>query len=277
VSIRRARAEDADFIAGLLDHEDVEPFLAAIRPKGREATMERIERSQREPAEFGVFVVEVDGRLAGMMEFEQANRRSRIANLGGLAIHPDFRGRGIAEGAAREFQRHLLLDLGYHRLQAEVYEFNEASLRHSDRAGFVREGEKRKAYRRHGAWAGSVLYALLREDLGLSPGTDLLYEYVARHNLGVRHGDWEALGESFADDAVLEFEGVPIGPFAGRDAIVAAYAERPPDDEVRVVEALDNGGTVVAAYAWAAEPEAPGGRMTLRLADGLIERLEIIV
>ena len=52
----------------------------------------------------------------------------------------------------------------------------------------------------------------------------MLYEYVARHNLGVRHGDWEALGECFADDAVLEFEGIPIGPFAGRDAIVAAYS-----------------------------------------------------
>ena len=155
-----------------------------------------IERSQREPAEFGVFLIEVDGQPAGMMEFERANRRSRIAHLGGLAVHPDFRGRRVSDEAAREFQRHLLLDLGYHRLQLEVYGFNERAMRHAERVGFVREGVKRKAYRRHGEWVDGVMYALLREDLGLSPALDFLYEYVARHNAGVRDGEWGPLGSA---------------------------------------------------------------------------------
>jgi RimJ/RimL family protein N-acetyltransferase len=275
--IRRAEPADADFIAALLDHEEVAPFLAAIRAKGRDATLERIERSQREPAEFGVFVIEEDGQLAGMIEFEEVNRRSRIAHLGGLAVHPDFRGGRVADDAAREFQRHVLLDLGYHRLEFEIYEFNERAMRLGERVGCVREGERRKAYRRQGRWVGSVLYALVREDLGLRPGTDLLYEYFARHNLGVRHGDWEALGECFAEDAVLEFEGIPIGPFAGRDAIVAAYAERPPDDEVRVVEVLENDDEVVATYSWLAAPAKPAGSLRLRLADGCIAALQVTV
>ena len=275
--IRRADPADADFVAALVDHEEVAPFLAAVRAKGREATLERIERSLREPAEFGVFVIEEDGQLAGMMEFEEGNRRSRIAHLGGLAVHPDFRGRRLADEAAREFQRHLLLDLGYHRLQLEIYEFNERAMRHAERVGFVREGERRKAYRRQGRWVGSALYALVREDLGLPPGTDLLYEYVARHNLGVRHGDWEALGECFADDAVLEFEGIPVGPFEGRHAIVEAYTERPPDDEVRIVEVLDNAGLVVARYAWATEPGVVAGLLTVRLAGTLIARVTVSV
>ncbi len=50
----------------------------------------------------------------------------------------------------------------------------------------------------------------------------------------MRDGEWEPLGELFADDAVLEFEGAGLGPFAGREAIVAAYRARPPDDEVRI-------------------------------------------
>ena len=80
------------------------------------------------------------------MGFEVANKRSRIANLGSLAVHPDFRGRRLADEAARLFQRHLIFDLGYHRLQLEIYGFNERAQAHAERAGFVREGVRRKAY-----------------------------------------------------------------------------------------------------------------------------------
>jgi RimJ/RimL family protein N-acetyltransferase len=165
VSIRRATPADADFVAGLVMHEDVEPFLAAARPKGRAAVLAEIERSREEPEHHGVFVIEADGELAGTMSFEVSNRRSRIAGLGGLAIHPDFRGRRLADEAARLFQRHLIDELGYHRLQLEIYGFNERAMRHAERAGFVREGVKRKAYRRHGEWIDGVLYGLIEEDV----------------------------------------------------------------------------------------------------------------
>jgi RimJ/RimL family protein N-acetyltransferase len=168
--LRRVEPEDVDFVAELVTHEDVEPYLAGSRPRDRGGLLEEIERSQREPGEFGRFVIEVeqDGewQRAGLMGFELANRRSRIANLGNLAIHPDFRGRRLSDDAARVFQRHLLLDLGFHRLQLEIYGFNERAQRHAERAGFVCEGVRRRAYMRHGEWADGVLYGLVREDLG---------------------------------------------------------------------------------------------------------------
>jgi RimJ/RimL family protein N-acetyltransferase len=275
VTIRRARPDDATFLVELLTHEEVEPYLSAVRANDRESVVAGIERSQREPAEFGVFLIEVDGQPAGMMEFECANRRSRIAHLGGLAVHPDFRGRRVSDQAAREFQRYLLLDLGYHRLQLEVYGFNERAMLHAERVGFVREGVKRRAYRRHGEWVDGVMYGLLREDLGLSPALDFLYEYVARHNEGVRDREWGPLAECFADEAVLEFEGVAVGPFAGREAIAAAYEQRPPDDEVRIIDAEEQGHTVEARYAWAADPEVRAGRMFLTREGDKIARLVV--
>jgi RimJ/RimL family protein N-acetyltransferase len=121
------------------------------------------------PEESGVFVIEVPNgegwARAGTMEFSLANRRSRIAHLGGLAIHPDFRGQRLSDEAARMFQRHLIFDLGFHRLQLECYGFNERAIRHAERAGFVREGVKRKAYQRHGEWVDGVMFSLIREDL----------------------------------------------------------------------------------------------------------------
>jgi len=165
VSIRRAALGDLDFFEGLLSHDEIEPYLAAVRTRDREGLRAEIERSLAEPAEFGRFVIEVDGERAGAMGFEVANRRSRVANLGGLAVHPDFRGRRVADEAARQFQRHLLLELGYHRLQMEIYGFNERAHAHAERAGWVREGVRRKAYDRHGEWVDGVLYGIVREDL----------------------------------------------------------------------------------------------------------------
>jgi len=110
-------------------------------------------------------VIEVDGERAGAMGFEVANRLSRIANLERLAVHPAFRGRRVADDAARLLQRHLLVELGYHRLQLEIYGFNERGIAHAERSGFVREGVKRKAYLRHGDWVDGVTFGLLREYL----------------------------------------------------------------------------------------------------------------
>ena len=165
VSIRRATPDDVAFLVELVTHEDVEPFLAAIRAKEGPEILAEVERSLAEPEAFGVFVIEVDGVHAGTMRFERANRRSRIADLGGLAVHPDFRGRRIADEAARLFQRHLLDDLGFHRLQLEVYGFNERAMVHAERSGFTREGVRRKAYLRNDEWVDGVLYGLVAEDL----------------------------------------------------------------------------------------------------------------
>ena len=165
VAIRRATPEDVRFLAELVSHEDVEPFLASVRAKEEAEIRTEVERSQEEPDAFGVFLIEVDGVRAGTMRFERANLRSRIANLGGLAVHPEFRGRRLADEAARVLQRHLLVDLDYHRLQLEIYGFNERAIQHAERAGFIREGVKRKAYWRHEEWVDGVLFGLVREDL----------------------------------------------------------------------------------------------------------------
>jgi len=166
VTIRRAEPGDVDFLLELMTDEDVEPYLSVTRPRDREGLLAEIERSQAEPQEFGRFVIELDGEPAGLMGFQVANQRSKIANLGSLAVHPRFRGRHLADEAARLFQRHLF-DLGYHRLQLEIYGFNERAMRHAERAGWIKEGVRRKAYDRHGEWVDGVIYGLVREDLEL--------------------------------------------------------------------------------------------------------------
>jgi RimJ/RimL family protein N-acetyltransferase len=163
--LRRAKPYDVDFMAALANHEDVEPFMAAVSARDTEDLLEEVERAEADPQHFGRFIVEVDGLPAGVMAFEVFSRRSRIADLRSLMLHPDFRGRGLADAAARLLVRHLIFELDYHRVQLECYAFNERAIRHAERTGFVKEGVKRRAYWRHGEWVDGVLFGLVREDL----------------------------------------------------------------------------------------------------------------
>ena len=58
VSIRRATADDVGFLADLLTHDEVEPYLAAARPREKDDLLAEIERSEGEPEAFGLFVVD---------------------------------------------------------------------------------------------------------------------------------------------------------------------------------------------------------------------------
>lgn len=164
-SLRRARPEDVPFLVELTNHPDVDPFLGPARSRDEASILADVERSQREPDAFGRFVIEVHGQRAGMVGFTRSSKLSRIAHVEGLAVHPGFRGRRIADEAARLLQRHLIFELGFHRLELVAYAFNERVLAHAERVGYVREGLRRKAYLHDGAFVDGVDFGLIREDL----------------------------------------------------------------------------------------------------------------
>ena len=165
VTLRRATPDDVPFLAALASDADVAPYLAAVRASTPEAVAREVERSTREPDTFGVLVIEVDGERAGTATWELVNRRSRIASVSGFAVDPAVRGRGVGVAAARALQRHLVRERGLHRLQMEVYGFNERALRHAERAGWVREGVRRRAYRRNDTWVDGVMFGFLEDEL----------------------------------------------------------------------------------------------------------------
>ena len=103
----------------------------------------------------------------------------------------------------------------------------------------------------------------------------ILEDHVERFNEGVRTGDFSRMLENLAPDATMAFEGVPVGPFAGRDAIAQAYRDQPPDDELDVLDSRREGDTIVAGYAWRREPDERAGELRLTVADGRIAGLVV--
>lgn len=167
--LRPATPADLAYLVGLAAEPDVAPFLAAVSPWDEDETRAAIEAQAAAPADQGRLVVEQHGadgwRPVGALAFSVQNRRSRIAQLHGVMVDPAARGRGLAERATRMLAEHLVRELDYHRVQLEVYGYNERALRLFERAGFVREGTKRKAYWRDGSWHDGVTFGLVAEDL----------------------------------------------------------------------------------------------------------------
>ena len=163
--LRRATEEDLPYLLALAGRPAVADFLAAVSPWSEEDARTAL---SADPREEGRFVLEVgEGGAwdpAGGLAFTVANRRSRIAYLFGVMVDPEHRGRGLAARSSRLLAEHLIRDLGYHRVQLEVYEFNAGAQRAFERAGFVREGARRNAYWRHGQWHDGVLFGLVEED-----------------------------------------------------------------------------------------------------------------
>lgn len=105
-------------------------------------------------------------------------------------------------------------------------------------------------------------------------GRELAQRHVERFNHGVRTGDWEPMLSGLAGDAELDFENVPVGPFAGVAAIREAYAAQPPDDEIRTLGIQETGDNdVVVAFAWA---RGGTGRLLLTHERGLVTRLTVV-
>jgi len=165
VELRRANRSDAEFLLELITGEDTEPFLGGPGGSTLEDVLGDIDRSEREPEAFGWLVAEVDGEPAGCAAYNVASERMRIVDGRRLAVHPRFRGRRLGDEIARAFQRLVLGELGFHRLEIQIYGFNDRALAHAERVGYVREGVKRKAYLKHGEWQDAVVFSMLQEEL----------------------------------------------------------------------------------------------------------------
>ena len=105
-------------------------------------------------------------------------------------------------------------------------------------------------------------------------GAALLRRYIAHLNHGVRSGDFTSMLAELTADAELVFEGIPVGPFRGREAIGAAYRVQPPDDELELLGVEDDGhGGASGSYAWSERPGVVAGEVHVTTRGGRIARV----
>jgi aminoglycoside 6'-N-acetyltransferase len=112
------------------------------------------------------FTVEVDGRVAGMIQYaEELEPKYRSASID-LFLDPALHGRGIGTTAVRLVVDHLCDDRGHHRLTIDPAVENVAAVRAYGKAGFRPVGVMRDAERDAdgGGWHDSLLMELLARE-----------------------------------------------------------------------------------------------------------------
>ena len=103
------------------------------------------------------------GELAGHVALFGAHARRRSATLGVL-MGPAHRRRGLGRDAVELSLRYAFSELNLHRVQLQVWAFNERALRTYRDCGFVEEGRRREVVFHGGSWHDEVGMAVLEHE-----------------------------------------------------------------------------------------------------------------
>jgi RimJ/RimL family protein N-acetyltransferase len=104
-----------------------------------------------------------DDELAGDAVLWQINTFHRNAHIG-LSLRPAFRSEGLGGDVVAVLCGYGFDILGLHRLQIETLCDNHAMIRTAERAGFVREGNRRRAAWIDGEFTDELIFGMLADE-----------------------------------------------------------------------------------------------------------------
>jgi ribosomal-protein-alanine N-acetyltransferase len=110
-----------------------------------------------------VFAIDVDGFVVGAIGVRPRDDVHALSAEIGYWLGEEFWNRGIATEAVLAMTNYAFEELGMVRVFAEVFEWNTASVRVLEKAGFTREGILRKSAVKDRQVINQLLYAKVRE------------------------------------------------------------------------------------------------------------------
>lgn len=108
------------------------------------------------------FAIEIDGLAVGAIGVEMFDDVYRVGAEIGYWLGAPYWGRGVMTEAVRAVTEHVFATTELERLQAGVFDWNPASMRVLEKAGYAREGVMRRAVVKNGEVGDLVMYARLR-------------------------------------------------------------------------------------------------------------------
>lgn len=109
------------------------------------------------------FTIESNNKIAGGIELVNIRWFNRKAEIT-IWILPEFRGQGLALQALKTIIRFSFEQLNFHRLEAEIYEFNQAARNLFKKLGFELEGKLREAKYKDGRYYDILRFGLLKKE-----------------------------------------------------------------------------------------------------------------
>ena len=135
-------------------------------PRSKEASKRWAEkRSAEEHKDDQYFMVieTLHGEIAGAMNSHTCNARNGTFSYG-VALGEQYRRQGYASEAIILLLRYFFQELRYQKVTAQVYSFNEPSIKLHEKLGFQLEGRLRRMVYTNGAYHDHLLYGLTVEE-----------------------------------------------------------------------------------------------------------------
>ena len=165
-AIKESDLEDYYLKTNNGDTESIRNSDRMIFPVGDAARADRIGRLSRlnpYDEEYTLIIENLNGDPVGNINTHSCNRVNGILKYG-IGILHEHRGNGYAVEAIRILCRYYFEELDYKKVELEIFEFNEASIKLHEKLGFVKEGTLRSNHFAKGRRWDTYCFGLLREE-----------------------------------------------------------------------------------------------------------------
>ncbi len=154
----KATSENDPELNEMVTRPEILPYMTELKVPGNDRPNSLVMR------------IEVKGKLAGELALRNVRWINRKAELS-IFLMPDFQHQHLARRVFRLIADYLFFYLDFHRLEAEVFAYNERALKLVRSLGFIQEGVLREARWFDGRFRDIIRFGLLRHE----------YERESRH------------------------------------------------------------------------------------------------
>lgn len=142
--------------------------LAIPSPYRQKEADDWIAMVEKHRAEYGVETHwgihhQSDGLIGGIGNMFKKGKDAHVDEIGYWLAVP-YHGRGWMTAVVGRYTQYLQDKLGILRIEANVFDFNPASARVLEKAGFQREGYRPRLYRKGDQYIDGILYAWLADE-----------------------------------------------------------------------------------------------------------------
>jgi ribosomal-protein-alanine N-acetyltransferase len=162
VTLRTIEEEDLNFMQKAINDRGVRQAIG--RPKPVNGVQEQEFFEEVICGEDSVsLLVTVEETRVGTVSISDIDVQTNSGEIG-YWIAPDHQTQGYGSGAVALLVDYAFRELGLHRVEARVFEFNEASQRLLESVGFTAEGAKRDGFFAHGEYQDVHWYGVLETE-----------------------------------------------------------------------------------------------------------------
>ncbi|KAI1862291.1 uncharacterized protein JN550_010298 [Neoarthrinium moseri] len=166
--IRPYARSDAEALSAAANHEDISRYMTNRfpHPYTLDSANFWINHSLEHKPHVNFAICLPDGTFAGGIGLVPGSDIEYRTWELGYWVAMDHWGKGLATSAVSAFCKWAFTAFSdLHRLDGRVVEGNEGSMKVLEKAGFVKEGVRRKAVYKHGMALDHVMFGLLRQDI----------------------------------------------------------------------------------------------------------------